>query len=333
MSLVIFLATFNRLDTLERSIASYRQLSTPYELVIIDSGSDYPKSIELLERIEQLPEVRKVYTLGKIDSMAALTLNFDVALRDAYSSASEGDWFAVTDVDICFDGSHPDSLETYVRLAKAIDNTVGPHLRVDGGISHGYPLRSRVLSLESRLVYKRAMQQHDGIFYSPLPIDTTFQLFPATSEFRRLLMNTVRVGPPYDAMHLDWYTDAFAPSEENEVYIPSGWSWGGSWILDFWRRFQEDRRAAFEFMHTVPRPDDVVSNAAFIISWCYQEGAGVEKDIDESKRWLRAAIPPWYEKECLLVEDDWLDFIYDDSFGALGWDTYDEPEMEAPADA
>ncbi len=319
MTLTVFVSTFNRLDTLERTVTSYRRLDTPHELVIVDNGTDHPKCVELLERIAKFPEVRKVYPLGKIKTMVELTENFNVAMRDVYASAKETDWFAVTDADICFDGADPGTLDTFLRLAKAIDNAVGPHLRVDDGIGAGYPLRSRVLADESRLVYRRAMLWHDGIPYSPLPIDTTFHLFPATNEFRRLWMNTVRVGHPYDAMHLDWYMDVLNPTEENAIYIPSGWSWGGSWILDFWRRLQDDAEAAFWFLLSVPRPPTTLCNVSFMISWCLQFGVGTDLDLDESRRWLRSAISRDYEAYRGLVEDDWIAFIYDGNFAALGW--------------
>ncbi len=137
-------------------------------------------------------------------------------------------------------------------------------------------------------------------------------------EFRRLLMHTLRVGHPYDATHLDWHVDVLNPSEENGIYIPSGWSWGGSWILDFWNRFRDNREDAFEFLLNLHRPP-VLCNTSFMLSWCYQFGVGCERNLDESRRWLRAAIPNEFETMFHLVESDWLQMIYEDDFACLGW--------------
>ncbi len=324
--LTIFLSTFNRLQTLTRTVESFRRLVTPHELVIIDNGSDHPDCVALLERLEQLPEVRKIYPLRKVASMVELTENFNVALADQYASASEGDWFAVTDADICFEGSSPHSLRAYIYLAKALGFAVGPHLRVDAGIPAGYPLRSRVLVCETRLLYRDSMESLGGIAFSRHPIDTTFHLFPAAPEHRRLRMETVRVGAPYDAMHLDWYVDVFAPTPENAIYVAGAGltaSWGGNWLRDYWLAFQESPEAAFELLtrsQRMTRPD--LCNISFMLSWSYQFGVGTAVDLDESERWLRAAIPhgnAYYWP----YEESWMRMIYAQDFGGLSRTTKD----------
>ena len=318
MTLVVFVGTHERLTTLRRTVESFRQMTTPYEVRIVDNGSEDPRAVALLEELEGWPEVAKVYRLAKMATMQELTEHFNTAFRDTYKPGRD-DWFAVTDADICFEGSDPASFDSYLRLAKATDCAVGPHLRVDAQISRGYPLRSRVILRESRLLYRRDMEWYDGIPFTRVPIDTTFHVFPATNDFKRLLMHTRRVGHPYTAMHLDWYVDFFHPTEEDLLHVPYGWSWGGSWILDYWLRFLESPEAAFEFMLHVPRVPGVC-NTSFILSWAYQMGAGVGIDPQESRRWLRAAVPREWAEVFMLVESDWLRMIYGDDFSAMGWD-------------
>jgi len=315
--ITVFIGTFNRLDTLERTVRSFERFETPHEIVIVDNGTDHPKCLELLEQLEG--RVKKVYSLPACDSMEEATDNFNVAIRDQYEGDG-GEWFAVSEADICFDGTDPRALDAYIKLATETGTAVGPHTRVDAGIPACYPLRSRVLSTESRLLYASSMRWLDDIPYAHWQIDTTFHLFPRTRHFNRLHLNPIRVGPPFDAMHLDWYLDIFHPTEENAIYMPGlrpVGSWGKSWIRDFWGDFQKDPVVAFERLLAARRSYSDLCNNAFMLSWCYQYGHGVTADLAESRRWLDAAIPSGTVWEPL--REDWLRMIYEDDFSVLGW--------------
>jgi len=72
--LTIFIGTFNRLDTLERTVDSYKKFKTPHELVIVDNGTDHPKCLELLGRLEK--RVKKVYSLPGCVSMDTSAQSF-----------------------------------------------------------------------------------------------------------------------------------------------------------------------------------------------------------------------------------------------------------------
>lgn len=319
--LTIFIGTFNRLDTLTRTIRSYRQFETPYQLVIVDNGSSRPQCRELLNEIECYPEVKKVYRLRKIDSMEKLTANYNIAISDQFQQHEGGDWYAVTDADICFEGTHTQALHSYQRLAEETGCAVGPHTRIDAGLPLCYPLRSRILSTESKLLYKNSMQESYGVYYSAWPIDTTFHLFPARGDHPRLRMNTLRCGPPFDAMHLDWYIDFFNPTEENKIYITKRagvGSWGRTWIADFFTRFQRDPKKAFEYMRTIPRNLNDLCITSFILSWCYQVGAGCEQDMAAAERSLHEAIPLRFIDYWTHLNDS-KQMIFENNFSCLGW--------------
>lgn len=317
--ITVFIGTCNRLETLERTIASYGHLTEPHELVIVDNGSDDPESLDLLRRFKR--DVKKIYHLPRCDTYEETTANFNVALRDQCDSKS-GDWFAISEADICFDGSHPGSLTVYLELAQELGRAVGPHLRVDGNIPITYPLRSRVLACETWMYYQADMEDLDGIYYNPCQIDTSFHLFPKTRVFNRLKLDPIRVGPPYDAMHLDWYVDVFSPTRENQILIPDKrplGSWGKSWIRDYWSDFQASPELAFDnLVESVFNPHDLCNNN-FMLSWCCQYGIGTDVDLERSQVLLASAIPESADRYWSL-EQDWMEMIYENDFECLGWE-------------
>ena len=315
----VFIGTYNRLETLERTVASYRHLTTPHELVIIDNGTDDHQCIELLDRLEK--EVKRIFRLPGCVSMEEATENFNHGLRALYENGEGGKWFAVTEADVCFDGTHRGALDAYVRLARKTGYSVGPHLRVDADIPKNYPLRSRVLACETWMLYARDHHYLGKIPYVPCQIDTTFHLFPRTRHFDRLRMDPIRVGPPYDAMHLDWYLDITRPTKENRILIPDErpmGSWAKAWIRDFWTWFQDSPELAFERLLAEPRNPSDLCNNAFMLAWCYQYGHGCEQNAEEAWNWIEAAIPLQWSRYWENAED-WRRMIFENDVSALGW--------------
>lgn len=319
--ITVFIGTYNRFETLVRTVKSYKKFRTPHELVIVDNGTDNLYCQALLSRLEYEGKVKKVYWLPICNSMEEATDNFNIAIRDQFERF-EAEWFAVSEADVCFEGTHPKALDAYVKLAEETGRPAGPHLRVDEKIPASYPLRSRVLACESRLLYKEDMSWLGKIPYTDCQIDTTFHLFPRTRFFKRLHMNPWRVGPPYDAMHLDWYLNINKPNRENEIYIPGTreiGSWGKAWIRNYWFWFQEDPVRALELLHAEPAHRDDLCNNSFILSWAYQYGHGCEPNQDESEKWLRYAIPASDERYYWPYQQNWGKMIYLNDFSSLGW--------------
>lgn len=317
--LTVFIGTFNRLSTLEKTVESYSRMTTPHELVIVDNGTDDPECLDLLWHLKK--RVKRVYHLPGANDMVEATESFNVAIRDQYDNGSGAKWFAVSEADVCFDETDPEAFDVYIDLAKASGQSVGPHLQVDAGIPACYPLRSRVLACESRLLYRDSMQWHDRIPYSSHPIDTTFHLFPRTRRFERLKFSTLRVGPPWTARHLDWYLDIEHPTRENEVYIPGlrpVGSWGKAWLRTYWQDFQRDPEMAFRQLLAAQRVEVDLNNNAFMLAWAYQYGHGCGLDIDRSMKALHDAIP-YPHSHYWPRQESWLKMIYEDDFGDLGW--------------
>lgn len=317
--ITVFIGTTNRLSTLQRTVESYRHLTGEHELVLVDNGTDHPACVKLLDRLEK--HVKKIYRLPACDSMEEATDNFNVAIRDQYDTDG-GEWFAVSEADVSFDDADPESLNAYTTLAKLLKTAVGPHLRVDEGIPACYPLRSRVLACESRLLYRKEMAWYEGIPFTKCQTDTTFHLFPRTRRFNRLHLDPVRVGPPYAAKHLDWYLDITNPVKENAIYISGPrqvGSWGKQWIRGFWFEYQKNgAEAAFQFLMDEPTDTTDLCNNSFMRSWCYQYGVGAWKDLELSEFWLQQAIP-YPHDHYWPYEENWKAMIYENDFTSLGW--------------
>lgn len=318
----VFVGTTDRLDTLERTVASYDHLTTPHELIIVDNGTEHPECLALLDRLERTKRVKRVYHLPACDNMDEVQANCNLAIRDQHNQGG-AEWFAITEADVCFDETPPETLDVYIELAGGLGTAVGPHLRVDAGIPAHYPLRTRVLACETWMLYRGQMEWFGDVPYSRTQIDTTFHLFPRTRFFDRLHLDPVRVGPPYDAMHLDWYLNVFNPSRENLIYINGQrkvGSWGKEWIRHYWNWTQtEGPERALELLLREPISLRDLCNASFILSWAYQYGVGCEADLVASLDHLHSAIP-YPNERYWSREGAWLRMVYHEDFGALGWE-------------
>lgn len=320
--ITVFMGCTNRLSTLERTIASFQKFETPHEIVLVSNGTTEPEALMMLGYLrDQYPSVKKVYDLPACDSMEDVTDNYNHAIRDQYDNGNAGEWFAVSDCDICFDGTDPGALDAYIELAEVSGTAVGPHLRVHD-VPACYPLRSRVLACESRLLYRSDMEWHGRIPFTKCQTDTTFHLFPRTRRFNRLHLNPLRVGPPYDAMHLDWYLDPWHPTRENAIYIPNRLevgSWGKRWIRDYWLDFQSGPEHAFDQLVKAQCNIDDLCVRCFMLAWCYQYGVGCEANTSYALNYLARAIPadhPHY----IPFKQHWLGMIFRNDFSSLGWD-------------
>lgn len=319
--ITIFMGCTNRLDTLERTLVSFQRLEAEHEIVIVSNGTDDLECERLFNDLEFMKRVKKVYRLPACDSMEDVTDNYNHAIRDQYDHGKAGEWFAVSDCDICFDGTDPGALDAYIELAEVSGTAVGPHLRVHD-VPACYPLRSRVLACESRLLYRSDMDWLRDIPYSKCQTDTTFHLFPRTRRFNRLHLNPLRVGPPYDAQHLDWYLDIDHPTRENELYIPNRLevgSWGKRWIRDYWFDYQEDPELALErLLFEAKCNENDLCVRCFLLAWCYQYGRGCAVDLDAAHAWLEKAIPPGHPHYWPNASD-WSRMIFLNDFSSLGW--------------
>jgi glycosyltransferase involved in cell wall biosynthesis len=327
--LTVFVGTFNRTDTLTRCIEYLQAQRRPVKVVVVDNGSRDRQAKTLLD---ELAAAHTVYRMPAIEdyaaaegddeahggaTMQAVARNYQEAMRLEWENEPRPAWYAVCDADTWLDG-HPDSLDVYVRLARSLNRAVGPHLRLNVG--RNYPLRSAALILNARILFRDHMQTSDGVPWSPDDIDSTFHLFPAAPVFRRLKMDTARVGPPYDATHSDWLLDFHNLTHENHAYIRGcgeAASWGGRWLKGFFYAWLESPREAYLQLEDTQRWQDDYFYEGFMLSWMLQHGHGCDIDLDRSWETLCASFPAW--SPCWAYRDCWDDLVYNDDHSCLGW--------------
>lgn len=327
--LTVFIGTFNRLDTLAGCIRYLESQSHPVKIVVVDNGSKDSAAISYLDELER---EYTVYRLLGIDEhpdvegdgdahggqpMQAVSRNYSEAMRREWETQDRPTWYAACDADTWLDG-HPSSINAYIQLAERLDRAVGPHLKIN--VHRNYPLRSAALILNARILFHHHMQWTDGLPWSPDDIDSTFHLFPASPVFKRLKMDTARVGSPYDATHSDWCINILEPTHENDAYIlgcGEAASWGGRWLTGFYTAWRESPETAFKLLDRMQPWQNDYFYEKFILSWMLQYGHGCDIDLERSRLVLREAFPKW--SPCWEYEQHWDALVYDDDQSCLGW--------------
>lgn len=281
---VIFVVTYNRLSTLQRTIESYKHFATNYEIVIVDNGTDNKECIDYLNQLPyKIHRNCRIYNLDELEASIAQAVS-------KYYETNSTPYYAVSDCDISFEDTPPDTLNVYMKLCDELNINVGPALRIDK-ISTNYPLRNKAIVDSLYDLTPGFQSSHHGIKYIHTGIDTTFCMFKATNTVFKRLSNTIRVFQPYWAHHLDWYIDIFNMLPDQQVYMnktsPFGSS-GGSYISGIHEDLQKGAAFAFE-----KRIKDWTGRELFsyyiepyVISWMYQYGIGCEIDMQKSREWL-----------------------------------------------
>jgi glycosyltransferase involved in cell wall biosynthesis len=326
--LTVFIGTFNRTDTLARCILNLHAQSVPLRIVVVDNGSKDEAAIAYLDdlssryKVYRLPPNEEVETTEEHErahggrTMSAVQLNYSVAMRKEWDLGFRTRWYAVCDCDTA--PENPYSVSHYIDLASDLGVAVGPHLRLN--VHRNYPLRTLALVQGARVLFKERMQWHEGIPYSLDDIDSTFHLFPAAPEFKRLQMRTARVGGPYWTTHTDWLFDALNPTDENHAYIlgsSAAASWTGNWMREWFRAWLRSPEEAFSLVAGAVRTHEDYWPEGFILSWMLQYGHGCEQDLEWSKLALIDAVPGW--SPCLEYYSDWDALVYENDQSCLGW--------------
>lgn len=231
----VFLISFNRGDMLKAVIEGYRRQTMDVEIVIHDNGSDDTATMAILDELAQ--QGVKVYRGNKIHSPDELN-NVHNTIDSYFSSWAEPQRYAVSDCDIDISDAPENMLEVFDKLLDCFPRVdcVGPMLKIDD-IPEKYPLRSHVLNRHIEQFWKHDPQIVDldhrrKIAVQFAKIDTTLAVHRASMPFKRM-RDGIRVYPPYEARHLDWYITAHS----NDVYMRSS-----NETISHWRNEKQFKR-------------------------------------------------------------------------------------------
>jgi hypothetical protein len=202
----IFIISYNRHNSLEKVMHSYRQLSAPVELVIHDNGSTDPETLVVLDRLERRGiRVCRHEAITTPDQLS----NVNDTIKQYFAEWNEPSRYVVTDCDIDLSVTRPDVLSVFNELLDRLPKAscVGPMLRI-ADVPASYRLFNHVMNRHIEQFWSRDPSWIDlrsGRFaYLEAPIDTTFALHRAGEAFHRL-KSGIRVHHPFEALHLDWY--------------------------------------------------------------------------------------------------------------------------------
>lgn len=204
----IFITTRDRLSDLIL-LVSWLEIAGHTRITFVDNDSQWPPLLEFLDDVPY----RVVRSKENLGSQAAWKLGL----------IPDDEGFVVTDPDVVPCAScPPDAVE---RLSWAMHR-------------HNYPKAGLGLKITDvppdmpSLEWERELVSPDrelepGVFESL--VDTTFALYRPGVDF---LLESLRLGAPYQARHMPWYRDG-ALDAEHEFYLsramrgPEGTTWRG----------------------------------------------------------------------------------------------------------
>lgn len=202
----IFIISYNRGNYIKQIINGYKEQDRPVDIIIHDNGSDDLITKKILADVEK--QGIQVHYKEKIQSADDL-VNVSETINDYFYDWSEPQEYIVTDCDIDLSVAQKNTISIYSALLhkfRTID-CVGPMLTI-ADIPKAYSLRNKALNRHiMQFWHKEPIKlNYNGheIFYIHAPIDTTFALYRAGSDYQRLRQG-LRLYNPFEAKHLDWY--------------------------------------------------------------------------------------------------------------------------------
>lgn len=211
----IFIISYNRGSYLLKTIKSYINFGFT-KIIIHDNGSDNDIILRILEKLENKIGFFVFYG-DKIHDADDLN-NVDNTIHDYFSNWAEPSRYVVTDCDVDIEKADPLAMEVFGELLDEIREAqcVGPMLTIRD-IPRSYSLFNHVMNRHIEQFWE---EEPDWVTISKGrvatrrgQIDTTFSLHRAGERFRRG-KEGIRVYYPYEATHLDWYSD----TRNDDVY-------------------------------------------------------------------------------------------------------------------
>lgn len=212
----VFIICFERVEGL-KLLVSWLETHNLRNIIFLDNDSTYPPLVEYLNS----SPYQKIRMNRNIGHTAAWTL-------DVIKILTPDQFYIVTDPDVIPTENCPGDIINY--LLKVHEKflpyqKVGLGLKINDLPDH-YPLRKSVIKWEEQFWITKLDK---GIYDAG--VDTTFALYkPFTYNY--ILHPSIRIGEPYTARHLPWYSDPTKPTEEDVYYRLRANSNITSWNVD-----------------------------------------------------------------------------------------------------
>lgn len=195
-----------------------------HEVIFVDNESKWKP---LLQFYEDNPQYKVHFT----ESNNGHTSPWD------HNLIPTGERYIVTDPDVVPDESCPrDFIQVMSDILDAAPDVqkVGFGLRIDDLPDH-YKGKASAISHETGFWgCRRDILGYEG---HEVPIDTTFAMYREDALVKRYCSPTeifpaIRLGPPYVAQHLAWYSDSDNPTKEEQYYKMRANKKIANWLFD-----------------------------------------------------------------------------------------------------
>jgi hypothetical protein len=199
--LPIFLPCHDLGAQLERVAASYRRLSVPHELVLIDDGAAGLETQQAIEALQQDGALVRVIDSGTPEQQ---TKSLQHVIQQYFKRWGEPQRYAIASGVIDFSNSAPDTFAVYDELLDCFPEVeaVGPMLRIQD-LPLGHPALSDEIA-EHWLQERSSCQTSFGpVGVVPASLVGNFALCRADGRHRPP-SSGLRVHHPFDARNLAW---------------------------------------------------------------------------------------------------------------------------------
>ena len=210
--LPIFIISYNRGHLVKNLIESMRHLSTVFDFVVHDNGSDDHATLDVLKNLSEKKIIKlkrnpKIHTANQLNQV-------NQTVREYFEETkTTAKYYAVTDCDLDFSRTKENAILMYCALLNHFKSAqcVGPMLTIDD-IPKEYPLYNHVMNRHISQFWGRKpiiiSTTLGPVAFQRAVIDTTFAVHRRADPFRRL-KHGLRVYNPYEVKHVDWYRNNF----------------------------------------------------------------------------------------------------------------------------
>ena len=202
----IFIIVHNQYEVLKKTVVSYEKyIKTPIEIIFHNVCSTYFETIEYLNNKKK--EGYIVYNSNINNHHTVIN-----SVKDYISKNPKCEYIVITDPDIELNEVNGDILEFYIYLLNKLNKTsIGPMLKIDD-IPEEYYNKKAAIAGHTNQFWKQPKKtilfKNKEYKYIECSTDTTFQLFSAKNIPKTFPhSNSIRTLQPYDARHLDWYSN------------------------------------------------------------------------------------------------------------------------------